>query len=97
MRKYLIHFTCFALLAGYTSCSSPKTKTDLPDMQYIDSIAEDYACRYRQLLAEGSTEMQREDFLLDLNAKLHEVEQEAGHVYAIRFKKTFTESAFKKH
>lgn len=80
-----------------SGCSSSNTSDNLPDMNYIDSIAINYATQYRQLVEHGSSEMQREEFLLNLNSRLDEIKREAGAIYVNEFKRVFTDSAFISH
>lgn len=63
-------------------------------MQFIRDIAHEYAADYRKLLQKGHTEMERQDFLLDVNARNATIAVEAGTELAREFRKAFADSAF---
>lgn len=97
MKTVIFTIIIFIIYGVSTGCSHQQHNEDLPDMEYIHTIATDYATRYRLLIEQGSSEMQREEFLLNLNSRIAQIEKKAGRIYAQEFSQVFADSAFIKH
>lgn len=95
IKRIILPALVLTALAGIVSCR-PKAREIEPDTRFLRESAWDYARRYRAMLTDGSTEMQRMDFLLDVNARQTQIDTEVGPDYAIIFRRAFADSAFTK-
>lgn len=83
-----------AAVATVVSCrGSGNASREYPDMDFIRELGHEYAADYRAML-DGSSELEREDFLLNVNAREAELERVVGADYAREFRRAFADSAF---
>jgi len=76
-----------------TSCLGKRQPAE-PDLQYLRNLGYEYAARYRAIGNTRATEMNRQDFLLDVRARETEIRDRVGNEYARVFAKAFADSAF---
>lgn len=81
------------LLCGVCSCTNREQQYE-PDMQFIRDLGYEYAAEYRALKDKGHSEMERQDFLLDVNARQAMIAVEASTELANEFRRAFADSAF---
>lgn len=89
MNRYVL---C-ASVATLVSCGGDRNESTQSDMQFIRNIGHEYAATYRSMLTNGS-EMDRHNFLLDVNARESQLENEIGVEFAREFRQAFADSAF---
>ncbi len=81
------------LLISFYGCSSPGNNHDTDNMKYLMDLGYEYAARYRAL-SSSAGEMERQDFLLDVQARETRIRNEIGTEYALKFHEAFADSAF---
>lgn len=72
------------------SCATDKSPVD-PDLQYIRELGYQYAHKYN-VMRDNSTEMEKEDFLLDLRSRQCMLYDSVGKIYSDEFIKAFADS-----
>lgn len=83
------------LLLTAAACR-PTTETAETDLGYVKELGYRHAEMYRRLDSR-STEMQRQDFLLNIRALETRLADEVGDDYARAFRQAFADSAFTKN
>ena len=89
----LILYIVIATLATVAASCRPTTETTAPDYGYVRDLGYRHAAKYRQL-DKGSTEMERQGFLLNIQALESRLNDEVGEEYAHEFRQAFADSAF---
>ncbi len=79
--------------AALMSCTGNDKNASQPDMQFIRNLGYEYATTYRSMLT-GCSEMERQNFLLDVNARETLLDSEIGADFAREFRQAFADSAF---
>ena len=87
-------FIMATLLMSMAACR-PTTETADTDLSYVRELGYRHAELYRKL-TDKSTEMQRQDFLLNIQALETRLADEVGEEYAHTFRQAFADSAFVK-
>lgn len=89
-----LHMIILSSICLLTACGGSKGKNsgDIEiDYGYLTTIAEEYAAHYRAL---PDVEMVKQDFLLDVRARIFQLSEEISPTHAAIFEHAFEENAF---
>lgn len=92
VRKFLQIITCTCMLACVSCSSRNADDTDI-DLEFVQKIGHQYASTYRSMQT-TATELELQDFILDVKARSYIIEHDIGTIYSEAFLTAFSDSAF---